>query len=452
MSESNPTPTEDGVVTAVDYIESQKELEKEARELMPYDPNECTYEQGELRQPVFACLTCSAQNDNEPIGVCYSCSIQCHLQHELVELFTKRSFECDCGTTRMKQTPDGACKLRRKGKPEKKERKLSNVSTSSNSGAHLELPAEDVPSESNRYNQNYHGKFCGCEQLYNPLEETGHMIQCYFGFTCGEDWYHDRCIMGVKSVGTNKMVERLKGENLLDKLPSPGLDAKDQSKQLKIEPKEEEDEEEDLLEKLKYFPKLEKFDEFICWKCVDQFKDVFEELDSKFPGVIMTKLPRFDGIVTVDDWYNKREGSFQPKAKKTKTENGSPSRNDASYSIFLGNDFRYKLLDDYESLDHDSKLYKFLCNNSYLFKDDPIFKPPEDESEDGWSTTDMGTAEALHSLPRDRAIESVQAYDKIRSKLREFFKPFAQQGKIVTEDEVRNFFGHIDDKAQDSQP
>lgn len=61
----------------------------------------------------------------------------------------------------------------------------------------------------------------------------------------------------------------------------------------------------------------------------------------------------------------------------------------------------------------------------------------------------MGAAEALDSLPRDRAIESIQAYDKIRSKLREFFKPFAEQGKIVTEDEVRNFFGHIDDKTQD---
>ena len=136
--------------------------------------------------------------------------------------------------------------------------------------------------------------------------------------------------------------------------------------------------------------------------------------------------------------------------KKIKTEgSSSSSTTEQTYSIFLGNDFRYKLLDEYPSLDKESKLYKFLTNNSYLFKDDPIFKPPEDESEDDWSASDMGAAEALDSLPRDRAIESIQAYDKIRSKLREFFKPFAEQGKIVTEDEVRNFFGHIDDKTQD---
>lgn len=444
---NSPNDNDENVLTAVDYIESQKELEKEARELMPYDPNECTYEQGELRQPLFACLTCSSQNNNQPIGVCYSCSIQCHLQHELVELFTKRSFVCDCGTTRMQNTPDGACKLRRKGKSENKERKLSNVSASSNSGVYLELPAEDVPSESNRYNQNYHGRFCGCQQLYNPLEETGHMIQCYFGFACGEDWYHDRCIMGVKSIDPSNVLDKLKieSDNILKKLSSPELDTVDKNTLFK------ETEEVDLLEQLRYFPKLEKFDEFICWKCVNQFREVFEDLDKKFPGVVMTKLPRYEDIVTVEDWYDKREESLKPKAKKMKIEGTNLSTGNHTYSIFLGNDFRYKLLDDYTSLDHESKLYKFLTNNSYLFKDDPIFKPPEDESESGWSATDMGAAEALHSLPRDRAIEGIQAYDKIRSKLREFFKPFAEQGKVITEDEVKDFFGHIDDKSQGSE-
>lgn len=184
---------------------------------------------------------------------------------------------------------------------------------------------------------------------------------------------------------------------------------------------------------------------------MDQFREVFEDLDKKFPGVVMAKLPRYEDIVTVEDWYDKREESLKPKAKKIKIEGTNPSTRNHTYSIFLGNDFRHKLLDEYTSLDHGSKLYKFLTNNSYLFKDDPIFKPPKDESESGWSTTDMGAAEALHSLPRDRAIESIQAYDKIRSKLREFFKPFAEQGKVITEDEVKNFFGHIDDKSQDSE-
>ncbi|KAL6454606.1 mlo2 Protein mlo2 [Candida maltosa Xu316] len=422
-------------LTAVDYIESQRELEKEARELMPYDPNECTYEQGELRQPLFACLTCS---------VCYSCSIQCHSQHELVELFTKRAFVCDCGTTRMKDTYDGACKIRRKGK-EKRERKMSNASATS--ASHLALPAEDIASESNTYNQNYHGRFCGCKQLYNPLEESGHMIQCYFGFVCGEDWYHDRCIMGVK---VNQLLKKT-GENVLEKLSSPGIDASDNNTSLK---KEDEDEEEpDSIEQLHYFPKLETFDEFICWKCVAKFKDIFEELDAKFPSVIMAKLPRFDDTLTVEQWYQRREKLSEPKLKKIKTEtttNSTGELQDQEYSIFLGNDFRYKILDHFDELDKSSKLFEFLSNNSYLFKDDPIFKPPEDDSEEGWSTADMGTAEALHSLPRDKAIESIQAYDKMRSKIIDFFKPFADNGKVVTEDDVTKFFGNIRDKSKDN--
>lgn len=92
---SNKEKASDGLqesLTAIDYINQQEELEREARILMPFDPNECTYELGELRQQVYACLTCSRTNDNQPIGVCYSCSIQCHSKHELVELFTKRSF------------------------------------------------------------------------------------------------------------------------------------------------------------------------------------------------------------------------------------------------------------------------------------------------------------------------------------------------------------------------
>lgn len=436
---------EAATLTAVDYIQNQEELEKEARELMPYDPNECTYEMGELRQPLFACLTCSAENENQPIGVCYSCSIQCHLQHELVELFTKRSFVCDCGTTRMKNTKDGACKLRRHGKKESSGRKLSN--SSATHSTYLELAAEDIPSSSNTYNQNYHGRFCGCKQVYNPLEETGHMIQCYFGFTCGEDWYHDRCVMGITFA--DEKANQKHGNSQEESVPD-GTNIKTDISKAQLESADI-----DLIEKLQYFPKLETFDEFICWRCVTLFKDVFEDLDKHFPGVILSKLPRFSNTSTVEDWYAKREKLLEPCFKKIKIEESSGKLgkfHNQEYSLFLSNDFRFKLIDNYETLDHESKLYKFLLNNSFLFKDDPIFKPPEDDSEeDCYSSSNAGTGRALETLPRDKAIESIQAYDKIKSKLKDFFKPFAEQGKVVTEEEVRNFFGHIDDKNNDSE-
>lgn len=76
---------------------------------MPYEPDKCTYPQP-LRQLVFTCLTCLRANDNNPVGVCYLCLIQCHSTHELVELLPKRLFVCDCGTSRMKN--GHACELR----------------------------------------------------------------------------------------------------------------------------------------------------------------------------------------------------------------------------------------------------------------------------------------------------------------------------------------------------
>ena len=102
------------------------------------------------------------------------------------------------------------------------------------------------------------------------------------------------------------------------------------------------------------------------------------------------------------------------------------------YSLFLSNDFRFKLTDNYESLDHESKLYKFLLNNSFLFKDDPIFKPPEDDSEeDCYSSSNAGTGRALETLPRDKAIESIQAYDKIKSKLKDFLNHLPSKVRLL---------------------
>lgn len=50
--EGPPDSSGEQSVTAMDYINRQLELEKEARELMPYSFETCTYSMGPLRQPV----------------------------------------------------------------------------------------------------------------------------------------------------------------------------------------------------------------------------------------------------------------------------------------------------------------------------------------------------------------------------------------------------------------
>lgn len=153
-------------ISASEFLSRQDELEQEARELMPWDPKTCTYEMGPLKQSVFACRT------HHNIGLCYSCSIQCHTQCDIVELFTKRQFTCDCGTERDHQDPGEGyrCQLRQNREP-------------------------DVPSLTNTYGQNYEGLFCECHKEYDP-DSNATMIQCALGTECNEDWYHDSCIGG----------------------------------------------------------------------------------------------------------------------------------------------------------------------------------------------------------------------------------------------------------------
>jgi len=74
----------------------------------------CTYSQGYVDQPVYACLTCHPKHEGLQVrscrpflyrakegsrssfcpqaGICVGCSMECHLHHDIVELFNKRSF------------------------------------------------------------------------------------------------------------------------------------------------------------------------------------------------------------------------------------------------------------------------------------------------------------------------------------------------------------------------
>jgi len=90
-----PHPSSD-LYTAADLIAAQAQLEEEAAEAVPFSFSHCTYPDGPLRQPLYACRTCLGD-----AAVCAACSVSCHGEHDLVELFVRREFTCDCGTERM---------------------------------------------------------------------------------------------------------------------------------------------------------------------------------------------------------------------------------------------------------------------------------------------------------------------------------------------------------------
>lgn len=153
----------DKVVTMMDVLQEQQDFEEDANAVLgASDDKNCTYPKGYIkRQALYACLTCCTEAKTDPTkraGVCLACSLTCHENHELVELYTKRNFRCDCGNPKFNSNP---CQF-------------TSDKTDLNEG--------------NVYNQNFSGLYCTCHRPYPDPESTieDDMIQCII---C-EDWLH----------------------------------------------------------------------------------------------------------------------------------------------------------------------------------------------------------------------------------------------------------------------
>ena len=467
--------------TAQDYIASQLSLEADAREALPYQFDTCTKPLGPLRQSVYACLTCnpppaSKYQQFTPAGVCYSCSISCHGEHNLVELFTKRDFVCDCGTTRMSNsgTP---CSLR------------LNVETSRKGGV-----VGEEAREGNKYNQNFEGKFCGCGEEYDPEKEKGTMFQCLGLGTvaeggCGEDWWHPECLLELPRIPhepkptSNGNLDTVKEED------GDGAEALTANG-------EQRDEDDPPLPP--GFPHEDDFDHLICYKCVNAFPWIKQYANSE--GFLTAKksaakeanglahaangtLPQTNGEsgnVAADSANaasetKKRKAEDDPedsqdnkkvRADQDPTNNSTtpsePQGNGATpqpakhtilppapaenTTLFLTPNFR----------DHLCKCptcFPLLARHKSLLEDEESYEPPLSESEDSaagggrrsvnsGSILERGEA-ALNNMDRVRAIEGVMAYNHVRDKVKDFLKPFAEEGRVVSAEEVRDYFAKL---------
>ncbi|CEG40775.1 e3 ubiquitin-protein ligase ubr7-like [Plasmopara halstedii] len=171
---------EEEVVTLSDVLKHNEQM-TEAADAVLGDASDthCSYPMGYMRQAVYACLTCTPDAAEKPetrAGVCLACTYNCHQDHELLELYTKRSFRCDCGNGKFPTS--NPCKL-----------EADKVSTNSR----------------NTYIQNFGGLYCNCHRPYPDPERTTPevMIQCVI---C-EDWLHEEHIFENvdKSLVTNEM-------------------------------------------------------------------------------------------------------------------------------------------------------------------------------------------------------------------------------------------------------
>ncbi|KAB8346318.1 hypothetical protein FH972_023362 [Carpinus fangiana] len=481
--------------TAQEYIRSQLQLEQDAREALPYQFDTCTKTLGPLRQTLFSCLTCNPPSADagapyQPAGVCYSCSISCHGEHELVELFARRDFECDCGTTRLPST--SPCCLRINGE------------TGLKGGVHSEQPTP-----TNKYNQNYKNRFCGCGDTYDATTERGTMFQC-LGLAaeedggCGEDWWHPECLLGLprdlaprtKATG-NSIPEQ---SDLLSSTEEAAVTADKPTPTNKdgvtnenggSDEAEPEPEPEDLPLP-PGFPDEDSFEHLICFKCADAVSWIkaYAGRPGFLPAVlhattsgpeVAAKQEDINPVAVAiaeaadDDSTNatsrKRkidetggaddEPAPPPKRLNSADGNDTEATNSAgtdpakcSYpelppsasfkaSLFLEDDFR-------DHLCRCPTHFPLLKTLPFLLEEEETYEPPVSEgsdavgadgtrSEGSRSLYDRGEA-ALSAVDRVRAIEGVMAYNHLRDKVKGFLKPFAESGKPVGAEDVKAYF------------
>ncbi|KAK5048027.1 hypothetical protein LTR84_006217 [Exophiala bonariae] len=440
--------------TAADFIDEQLALEADAREILPYKFDKCTHDLGALRQSVFACLTCcpppaSAAQLYTSAGVCYSCSISCHTEHTLVELFNRRDFVCDCGTTRIQSGEP--CTLR------------SDPSTGSRGVSGQQA------SPGNHYNQNYQNRFCACGEEYDAHTEKGTMFQCLGLGTvetggCGEDWYHPECLMGLsrdwhQAIQTQEGEKEATEEEISHPVP-PG------------------------------FPGEEDFESLICYKCVESnpwikqyasspgfLKPVFKSTTNSVvkPAAetvsFSTEPPSLKRKASDSDLDEapasptkrvkdaEQISSNEIAARKVSAEEQKtatpllPHKHDALaaapegiFSLFLKSDFR-------DHLCHCPKCYPHLIPHPQLTEEEESYEPSISDSEASGpndrrsGTHSHGTASlldrgeaALSTMDRVKAIEGVMVYNHLRDKVKAFLKPYAESGQAVSADDIKAYF------------
>ncbi|KAF2147423.1 uncharacterized protein K452DRAFT_261910 [Aplosporella prunicola CBS 121167] len=480
--------------TAQEFINSQLQLEADAREVLPYQFDTCSRPLGPLRQKIWSCLTCnppptSPDEPYTPAGVCYSCHVSCHGEHTLVELFAKRNFVCDCGTSRIQS--DCPCTLRINEK----------------AGIKGDVRGEE-PATTNHYDHNYKNHFCGCGQDYDAHEEKGTMFQCLGLGTveqggCGEDWWHPECIVGLPRDWYKKNAEKngktMGGEaNGAAAAGSDGKEITQNEGGEVVKGEEGAAEEGEEPPNPPGFPEEDGFEHFVCYKCVEAFSwikryagtegflpPVYHKLDSGNGAAPDTKpgAPPEAPVTTTttsdedqsskkrkaseaeeDDTSSaeptKRPRSSEDPAVTTTTTTSTTSScryaalptftSSAPFSLFFKEDFRSHFC-------RCSTCFPLLSPHPQLLDEEDTYEPPVSESSasgdgdaNGAGTGSIGSRSlldrgeaALSNMDRVRAIEGVMVYNHLKDQVKQFLKPFAESGRAVGAEDIKAYFENL---------
>ena len=381
-----------------DIIQGELEVEQEVNVILGGTSDQkCTYEQGYLyRQPVFVCLTCSPNETGEggkyPGGICLACSLKCHSSHKVEELYTKRNFRCDCGNQdKFGHLKDGKCQLN----PEKSEFNEGNV-----------------------YGDNFLGLYCTCKKIFDGEEE---MIQCVL---C-EDWYHlEHCGLGT-SEGIGELVcpSCMAANHFLflytDKTKMEECSAK-------IQPKTDEKDE------------IRTENPGSSNEIAQKSEDSLATSNSK-PSET-NSLKRKSESTEINPKRLKTETETETKCQ-LQTLTSPPETGDGQPGIFT-EDWRQSLCrcEDCLSLYRTKKIEFLLQDNDTI-----TYYENQAKSTDSFSNGVDAFSEMMSPLQKT---EMLYQFNNLKEEFTDFFRPFANEGKIITKEDIQKFFEELNRKKE----
>lgn len=441
---------EDAQMSLMDALDEVDRLEADANAVLGgSDAYNCTYPQGYLkRQAVYACATCTPQGN---AGICLACSYACHEGHDLYELYTKRHFKCDCGNEKFQ---GNSCQLT-------KDKKELN--------------------SRNKYNQNFRGLYCSCSKPYPDEDDSveDEMIQCII---C-EDWYHGRHL-GTEVPDSSDYHEMI-CSGCMCKYSFLWAYQVQCSLTSKIVP-DESGEKSDIIVEPARSDTLDSAgtelvqniggngstsDQQAKHQCSTS-KDVAHNSDSS------SMLPSCPSKRKIDVVETEKKES--PAAKKLKADDDLVDKNsnvkpepgtlDIAESQKLNTDeclleaLQKRVVEQPEhstfwSEGWRSKLCR-CCNCKEMYEDRNLgFLIDEDDTMQAYEARGLEAQEkakadeeadtaAFASMGRVQQIEVVQGVMDFKSELNDFLKGFAEEGKVVKESDIREFFERLHEKKR----
>lgn len=403
-------PDEDEeTITMLDVIEREDKLEEEASAVLGNsDEKNCTYPKGYIpRQALYSCATCFSGSGKEA-AICLACSLECHDNHDVYELYTKRNYRCDCGNSRFKSGFE--CKL-------------------------MDANQKKIPlNENNTYNHNFSGRYCICDKRYPPdeadesPESNDEMWQCIM---C-EDWYHTKHLGATEL--PNKFDELVCGQcieksnflhfyKLLDKLQD-------------LSPPVNETKTEVTSQSVATPTKLDVQPTSQSQTCLSISKETLESDTND------SQAENKDPVHEVTDSSQTKSDCILDKLKlladSTKLEKGPIFWPDCKWRDELCK--CSKCLEMYEEKGCSYLLDEKDTVQYYEAQGKALAKNNETPLERGMS--------ALNRMNRAAVVEALHGYDELKADLSVYLSKFAESKKVVREEDIHEFFHQLRSKKR----